>query len=196
MRNKLFFAFLAVVLTALISNLLYEYFITRDFKDYVSGTREDKLYWILASVEGSYTDGSWDLRSLHDTLHWAIMLGFDVKVLDPAEKEVINSDMIISMLSPSMRRRMKNMDDLKTLTGNFEAFPLYVEGNEIGTMLVRPIETQDNTRRKEVMFRRRGRSFLMISFAIAGGGALLLSVFYALSFQTAQKDEGCCGDHG
>ena len=55
MRNKLFFAFLSVVLTALVSNLLYEYFITRDFEDYVSGTKEDKLYWILASVEGSYT---------------------------------------------------------------------------------------------------------------------------------------------
>ena len=33
MRNKLFFAFLAVVVTALISNLLYEYLITRDFED-------------------------------------------------------------------------------------------------------------------------------------------------------------------
>ncbi len=84
MRNKLFFAFLAVVLTALISNLLYEYFITRDFEDYVSGSREDKLYWILASVEGSYADGRWDHRSLHNTIHWAIMLGFDVKVLDSA----------------------------------------------------------------------------------------------------------------
>lgn len=180
MRNKLFFAFLAVVLTALISNLLYEYFITRDFEDYVSGTREDKLYWILASVEGSYSKGNWDHVSLHDTIHWAIMLGFDVKVLDSSEKEVINSGMIISMLSPSMKRRMKNMDEINTLTGNFEAFPLYVEGSEIGTMLVRSIDTQDSTSRKEIMFRKRGRSFLLMSFAIAGGGALLLSVFFTL----------------
>jgi two-component system sensor histidine kinase BaeS len=30
------------------------------------------------------------------------------------------------------------------------------------------------------MFRQRGRAFLIISFAIAGGGALLLSVFFTL----------------
>jgi len=180
MRNKLFFAFLAVVLTALISNLLYEYFITRDFEDYVSGTREDKLYWILASVEGSYSNASWDHRSLRDTIHWAIMLGFDVKILDSSKKQVINSDMIISMLSPSMKRRMKDIDDIKTLTSNFEAYPLYVQGSEIGTMLIREIEKQNSISRKEIMFRKRGRLFLMMSFAIAGGGALLLSVFFTL----------------
>jgi two-component system sensor histidine kinase BaeS len=108
------------------------------------------------------------------------MLGFDVKVVDQSEKEVINSNMIISMLSPSMKRRMKNIDDIKTLTGNFEAYPLYIQGSEIGTMLVRQIDRQDSISRKEIMFRRRGRSFLMISFAIAGGGALLLSVFFTL----------------
>ena len=180
MRNRLFLAFLAVVLTALVSNLLYEYFITRDFEDYVSGTREDKLYWILASVEGSHSDGNWDQRSLHDAIHWAIMLGFDVKVLDSSKKEVINSDMLISMLSPSMKRRMKNIDDIKTLTGNFEAYPLYAEGSEIGTMLAREIDKQDSISRKEIMFRKRGRAFLMMSFAIAGGCALLLSVFFTL----------------
>jgi two-component system sensor histidine kinase BaeS len=180
MRNKLFFAFLAVVLTALISNLLYEYFITSDFEDYVSGAREDKLYWILASVEGSYSEGRWDHGSLHDAVHWAIMLGFDVKVQDFSRKELINSDMIISMLSPSMKRRMKSIDDIKTLTSNFETYPLYSEGSEIGNMLVRDIAKHDSISRKEIMFRQRGRAFLLISFAIAGGGALLLSVFFTL----------------
>lgn len=180
MRNKLFFAFFAVVLTALISNLLYEYFITRDFEDYVNGAREDKLYWILASVEGGYSEGRWDQSSLHDTVHWAIMLGFDVKVRDSAKKELINSETIISALSPAMKRRMKNIDDIKTLTGNFETYPLYAEGGEIGSILVRDIVKHDSISRKEIVFRQRGRTFLMMSFAIAGGGALLLSVFFTL----------------
>jgi len=137
MRNKLFFAFLAVVLTALLSNLLYEYFVTRDFEDYVSGAREDKLYWVLASVEGGYEKGQWDLVDLHDTIHWAIMLGFDVKVLDSEKKELANSDMVVGMLSPSMKRRMKNIVDIKTTTGDFEPFPLYYQGTEIGTLLAR-----------------------------------------------------------
>ncbi len=180
MRNKLFFAFLAVVLTALISNLLYEYFITRDFEDYVSGTKEDKLYWILASVEGSNTDGHWDHASLHDVIHWAIMLGFDVKVLDPEKNELINSDMVISMLSPSMKRKMKNIEDLKTTTSEFESYPLYHEGDEVGTMLIRQIEKPFNKNRKEMIFKQRGKSFLIMSFVIAGGGALLLSLFFTL----------------
>src|SRR3990172_3685993 len=170
MRNKLFFAFLAVVLTALISNLLYEYFITRDFEDYVSGTKEDKLYWILASVEGSYTEGHWDHKSLHDAVHWAIMLGFDIKILDLAKEELINSDRVLSMLSPSMKRRMKNLSDLKTTISEFESYPLYYEGREGGTMLMRQFVKPFSINRKEMMFKQRGKSFLVMSFPTAGGG--------------------------
>ena len=180
MRNKLFFAFLAVVLTALVSNLLYEYFISRDFEDYVSGTKEDKLYWVLASVEGSYEKGRWNHLTLHDAAHWAIMLGFDVKVLDFGKNELINSDMALSMLSPAMKRRMKNIADLNTTTSDFDSFPLYYEGAEVGTMLVREIDKPSSINRKEMMFKQRGKEFLIISFAIAGGGAILLSVFFTL----------------
>lgn len=187
MRNKLFFAFLAVVLTALISSLLYEYFMARDFEDYVSGNRADNLYWVLASVEGSYADGHWDHRSLHDSIHWAIMLGFDVKVLDSAKKELINSDMALSMLSPSMKRRMKDIEDIKTTAIEFETYPLFLEGREIGTMLVRQINNSISSGRKEVMFRERGRNFLVISFVIAGGGAIILSIFFTLFLSSPLK---------
>ena len=180
MRNKLFFAFLAVVLTALISNLLYEYFVTRDFEDYVSGAKEDKLYWVLASVEGSYEKGRWDPVPLHEAIHWAIMLGFDIKVLNSDKKELANSDMVLSMLSPAMKRRMKNIGDIKTTTGNFESFPLYYEGSEIGTMLVREIGRPSSIIRKEMLFKKRGKEFQIMSFAIAGGGAILLSVFFTV----------------
>jgi hypothetical protein len=122
MRNKLFFAFLAVVLTALISNLLYEYFISRDFEDYVGGTKEDKLYWVLASVEGSYEGGRWDQMALHNAIHWAIMLGFDVaRTLKRIDKFRDDN----RMLSPSMKRRMKGIDDIKTLTSNLDISPLF-----------------------------------------------------------------------
>ena len=180
MRNKLFFAFLSVVLTALVSNLLYEYFITRDFEDYVSGTKEDKLYWVLASVEGSYAEGKWDNQSLHDAIHWAIMLGFDVKVQDAAGKELINSTMIAGMLSPAMKRRMKNLGDIGSTVSYFDSYPLYSEGQEIGTLLARQIEKPIGISRKEAMFKKRGKSFLVMSFAIAGGGAVMLSVFFTL----------------
>jgi two-component system, OmpR family, sensor histidine kinase BaeS len=180
MRNKLFLAFLVVILIALISNLLFYIFINRDFDDYVSGTQEDKLYWVLAYVEGGYSDGEWDHRSLHEAVHWAIMLGFDIKVIDSDKGEVMNSDMVLNMLTPSMARKMKNIYDLKRTTGDFDPFPLYYGGKEIGSMLVRRIEQPAGMNRMEQMFKQRGKFFLLISFVIAGSGAVILSVFFAL----------------
>lgn len=171
---------MAVILIALVSNLLFYYLINQDFEDYVIGTQEDKLYWVLASVEGGYSDGEWDHRSLHEANHWAIMLGFDIKVLDSEEREIMNSDMALSMLTPSMARKMKNIYNLRRTTGDFEIFPLYSEGNEVGSMLVRRIEQPAGMSRMEQMFKQRGKSFLLISFFIAGSGAILLSVFFAL----------------
>ena len=88
MRAKLFLAFFAVIAVALVSNFIYERLMVRDFEDYINGTREDKLYWILASVEGSYSDGQWNLSSLHDAAHWAVMLGFDIRVTDSGDREL------------------------------------------------------------------------------------------------------------
>ena len=58
MRNKLFLAFLLVILTALISNLIFVQLIMNDFDEYMKGTREDHLYWVMASVEGSYQNNA------------------------------------------------------------------------------------------------------------------------------------------
>lgn len=179
MRNKLFLAFLAVILLVLLSHLIYEQLITRDFEDYVNGTKVDKLYWVLASVEGSYADGTWDYTTLHDALHWAVMLGFDVRILDMDGKEVTNAAAVMSMLSPSMKRRMSSIVDLSSATGQFEDYPLYEGGKEIGSLLARRLNRPE-TDKKEVLFRERGKYFLIVSSVIAGGGALLLALFFAL----------------
>jgi len=69
--------------------------ITSDFEDYVSGAREDKLYWILASVEGSYSDVSGTTgRSMRQYTGRSCSV-FDVKVQDFSRKEVDKSEMII-----------------------------------------------------------------------------------------------------
>ncbi|MDA8077769.1 MAG: HAMP domain-containing sensor histidine kinase [Nitrospiraceae bacterium] len=180
MRTKLFLAFFAVISIALISNLIYEYFITRDFGEYASGAREDKLYWVLASVEGSYRDDGWDERSLHEAVHWAVMLGFDTKIEDAGGRTLVTSMDVMGMLSPAMRRRMQGMVNLDSGSGEFESYPLYMEGREIGTMYARPLISVGSASEKEMMFKRRGREFLYISFAIAGGGAVFLSVIFIL----------------
>lgn len=186
MRNKLFLSFLAVVLLALISGLIYERLITRDFEEYVSGTREDRLYWIMASVEGSYAEGRWDHAALHEALHWAIMLGFDITIEDSQGHEIMSSTAAISMLSPSMKKRMLAITDLGSAKGTYEPYPLFQEGREIGTMQVRLL-SRPGIEEKEAVFKKRGIYFLVIAFAIAGGGAVLLSLFFSLFFSRPLK---------
>jgi two-component system sensor histidine kinase BaeS len=180
MRTKLFFAFLVVIIIALVSNLIFERFISEDFEDYVSGRKEDKLYWILATIEGSYSGGRWDMRALHETVHWATMLGFDVKIDDDKGTELISSKGVIPMLSPSMRRRMESIVDLHASKGSYEPYPLYVEGKEIGTMYTRQLAMVGSAREKEALFRKREKEFLFTSFAVAGGGALFMAVVFSL----------------
>ncbi len=186
MRNKLFLAFLAVILLVLISHLIYEQLINRDFEDYVSGSKEDKLYWILASVEGSYANGAWDTMTLHESIHWAAMLGFDISILDMEGNEIINSAQVMNMLSPSMKRRMASMVNLSSATGEFEQYPLYEGGNEIGSLLARRL-SRPEIDRKEMVFQQRGKYFLIVSSVIAGGGALLLALFFTVFFSRPLK---------
>jgi len=181
MRNKLFLAFIAITLLVFTTHLINEHFMSRDFEDYVNGTNQDKLYWIMAAVEGSYADGKWDHMPLHEAVHWAIMLGFDIKVMDMEKKEVINSAMVMDMLSPSMKRRMTAIADISSATGEFEVYPLYEGGREIGTLLARQL-SRPEVDNKAAVFRQRGKYFLIISSAIAGSGALLLAVFFTLFF--------------
>ncbi len=180
MRTKLFFAFLAVIVVALVSNIIFERFISDDFDDYVSGTKEDNLYWILATVEGSYTDGRWDKTALHDAVHWATMLGFDVKITDEKGKELATSKGALTMLSQPMRRRMEGIVDINSARGDYEHYPLYVEGREIGTIYARQLGRIGSVNEKETIFRKRAREFLFMSFAMAGGGALFMAVIFAL----------------
>lgn len=180
MRTKLFLAFFSVIIIALISNLIYKNFIVKDFEDYAKGAKEDKLYWILAAVEGSYSADRWDKKNLHDAVHWAMMLGFDLKILDITGEEIIDSRTVMADLSPSMERRMTGIIDINSARGEFESYPLYQGGEEIGAMHVRRLSRFGSLDEKETIFKERGRDFLVMSFIIAGGGAIFLSLFFTL----------------
>jgi len=59
MKTKIFFSFLAVILLALVSNVIFHSMIRKDFEEYVRSAREDQLYWVMAAVEGSHENGGW-----------------------------------------------------------------------------------------------------------------------------------------
>ena len=188
MRTKLFLAFLAVITTAFISNLLFEHFISRDFEDYVNGAQADRLYWILAAVEGSYAADHWDKMLLRDAVHWAMMLGFDIKIEDNKESPVIDSAQVMQELSQPMRQRMEGIVEIGSARGEYDSYPLYVEGREIGTLWARPFKRSGQVGMKVDMFKRRGKEFLVTSSVIAGGSAILLAVFLSLFLSRPLKN--------
>lgn len=178
MRTKLFLAFILIIILALLSNIIFERMIIEDFNDFIRGTEEDHIYWILASVEGSYRNNVWNDALLREALHWGLMLGLETYVEDVSGNSILSSDEVISGMNPHMLKRMSSLLQLLSGEGEFSWYPLYVEGEEIGTLHVRPINRLGSISLKEEIFRKRGREFLMISFLIAGGGALILSVLF------------------
>ncbi|MGD0884496.1 MAG: HAMP domain-containing sensor histidine kinase [Thermodesulfovibrionales bacterium] len=187
MRTKLFLGFLLVIFIALISNLIFERLTMNDFDEYIKGTKEDHLYWVLASVEGSYEDGRWDMNSLSESVHWGTMLGFEIRIEDREGRKLIDSRSLMDSLPPSMKHRMESVVPLHKSEGEFEKYPLYIEGRELGTLFVRPLHKVGSVQAKENIFKKRGRNFLIISFFIAGAGALAIAVFLSLSLSRPMK---------
>jgi two-component system sensor histidine kinase BaeS len=180
MRTKLFLAFFVIILTALVSNFIFEGLILDDFEDYVMSAREDRLYLVLASVEGSYDDYGWNLETLYRYLHWATMLGFEVEVRDAEGNTVLTSRNALNTVSPTMRRRLEAIVNMDAPVGEAEEYPLFVKGEEVGTLLVRPLSTEGLAKVKGAVFKNRGKDFLVISFVIAGGGAVFLSIVFSM----------------
>lgn len=179
MRTKLFVTFFVVILIALVSNLIFKQLIISDFDEYVLGEREDRLYWVLAAVEGSYTTKGWNDMSLRHSLHWATMLGFDIEVQGMAGETVLASRTALDTLLPATKRRMAGLNHPQRPQGEFENYPMFMSGHEIGRLRVRPLVSEGLLRKKEAMFKKRGRDFLLISFLVAGGGAVLLSIVFS-----------------
>jgi signal transduction histidine kinase len=180
MRTKLFLAFLFIIILAFISNIVFERLILKDFEDFLSGTEEDRIYWIMASVEGSYRDDTWNRPKLYETLHWGLMLGLESYVVDADGNQVLSSAEVLFHMDSGMRKRMDAFLKLPSGKGEYTWYPLYVEGKEIGKFYLRPLERIGLTPLKEEIFRRRGKEFLIISFLIAGGGALILFVLFTI----------------
>jgi two-component system sensor histidine kinase BaeS len=154
MRTKLFLAFIFIIFLALLSNVVFERLIINDFNEFINGTNEDHIYWIMSSVEGSYRDKDWSKSLLSEALHWSMMLGFESYVEDSSGSRVLSSSDVLSTMNPNMIKRMSSFINLTSTAGDFAWYPLYIEGVEIGKFI--------------------------ISFLIAGGGALFLSILFTV----------------
>ena len=176
MRTKLFRAFLIIILIALLSNFIFQWLIVKDFDRYVDSVKEDQFRWIVASVESAYLeDGRWDQPALSDSLHWAMMLGIEAKIVDTQGREIFDSEKAMTSLSETMKRDMADLFYLEAGEGTYADYPLAMENKRIGTFFFRPFAKKE-IREKEKTFKRKTKYFLYISFLIAGISASLLAL--------------------
>jgi two-component system sensor histidine kinase BaeS len=178
MRTKLFRSFLIVIMAALLSGFIFQWLIIKDFDNYVNGVKEDQIRWIRASLESSYLGGQWDKMALSETIHWAMMLGLDLKIFDSQDREVITSQMVMDTVSEIMKHQMAELYQQTSLKEKYDRQFLYSKNQRIGTLLFRQLPKKEIIK-KEIVFKKRIQNFLFVSLLIAGFGALLLALIFS-----------------
>ena len=175
LRIKFVVLLLAVSAIALSAAFLLRGLMLRDFRDYLEGEREDRVYWVTADLERSYElHGKWDRPSLVDESVRALLLGFKVRVLDAKGSPLMDTGRALLALSPSMRRRVDALaqEHLSSdADGPYLPYPLFLGGREIGRMEVHFLEPERNA-----LFIAQSRQFLLWSIVALGGIAVVLSV--------------------
>lgn len=176
MRTKIFLAFILIILTILFSNFLFESLIIDDFDNYHSSIKDDQIFWIITSIKSSYHNEQWDFDGLSESMHWAMMLGFNAKMLDKNGLQIISSNDIMDSLSPAMKTQMKDLFHISlSQDKNMKTYPVFVNPNKVGTLLIEPFP-QKHIKERELAFKEKTRNFLIISILIATTGAIIMLI--------------------
>ena len=164
----------AVSVVALSAAFILRELMIRDFREYLEGEREDRVYWITADIERTYEKyRGWKQEVLSEDAVWALMLGFDMRILDTSGAVVMDTEKALASLSPLVKSRVLAVYEL-TSEARKEPhipYPLFLAGKEIGRLEVRFLKPK-----KESIFVKRSNKFLLLSLLVLGGLALALSV--------------------
>lgn len=177
LRIKFVVLLLAVSAIALSAAFLLRGLMLRDFRDYLEGEREDRVYWVTADLERSFEKhGAWDRAALVDQTVRALLLGFKVQVFDASHEPVMDTDQAVASLSPMMRQRVAALVQQHVVqegdgTDNSFPYPLFLRGREIGLLEVHFLDPGRNA-----LYIRQSRQFLLWSLVALGGIAVALSI--------------------
>ena len=178
LRTKFLLLLLGVVVLSLSGTILLRELMLSDFNAFLEGDAEDRVYWILAHLEGSYERSSgWNSETQAEDALWALNLGFEMALKDKAGKVVMDTEKAIEAASPMARKRLMALSQYRTTgaaRGEFVPYPLFLKGRQIGTLEIRELRHA-----KEALFVRRSDLFLMLSILIIGGLAILLSILFS-----------------
>jgi two-component system, OmpR family, sensor histidine kinase BaeS len=189
MIKSLWVKFLILLLTisilSLSAALTLRKLIIKDFEEYLEGETEDRIYRVLAAVEGSYERYSgWDQESLKEDAVWALLLGYEIKILDAQNNELLTTRKAVEDLPPLMGRRISAITgfipEKSPITSNapFTNYPLFLGGQDIGYIEIRPLLTGEG-QGKETIFMMRSDRFLILVIFVLGGLSVLLSLIYS-----------------
>lgn len=188
MTAKLWTKFLVLLLVVaavgLSAALVLRGLMIRDFRDYLEGDREDRAYWITADLERTYEKlGGWNPEVLEEDALWALMLGFEMRVMDADGEVVAETETALASLSPLMKRRgLAALQARQRPPPQYVPYPLFVAGSRIGLLELRPLEL-----RKGTVFVERSNLFLLGSLVLLGAIAVALSAFAARRLTTPIK---------
>jgi two-component system sensor histidine kinase BaeS len=168
---------LAVSAIALSSAFFLRDLMIRDFREYLEGEMEDRVYWVLADLENTYgKHGDWKKDEIQEDAVWALMLGLETKILDMNGRLVMDTARAIDSLAPLMKRRMSALSGYRApkKAAGFIPHPIFLGGKEIGRLEVRFLRPT-----KETIFIQRSNRFLLGSIFALGGLAFILSVIFS-----------------
>ncbi len=174
---KFLILLLSVSIIALSAALFLRELMIKDFREYLEGEIEDRVYWVTADLEGTYEKYSvWNKDDISEDTVWALMLGFEIRILDINGTVIMDTKKALNALSPLVRKRVIAISELKASkeAGAFIPYPLFLKGKEIGSLEVRFLRPK-----KENIFIERSNRFLVSSLLGLGGIAVILSIIFS-----------------
>ncbi len=174
---KFFLLLVTVAVIALSASLLLRELMVRDFIGYLEGEREDRVYWVAASLESSYEEqGGWNQNDLVKNSVWALMLGFQMKLYDRQGDLVIDTDTAVQSLSPLVKKRILALAAQRSESAERKYVPydLFLGGQQIGRIQVLMLEP-----RRETLYISRSNRLMLLSLVVLGGVAVLMSIVFA-----------------
>ena len=178
LQRKFLLLLLLVALIALSSGVLLRGFIIRDFRAYAEGRMFDRLYQVMAVLEGRFEEGNgWRRELIANDLVWAHQIGFDLRLYDVDGQPVFTTEQALQTLPPLMRKRIADSSTSDTAgftAGEYQPYPLFFKGREIGQL-----EARVPRAIKEELFIRSSNLFLLYSTLGMGLIAIVLSMLLA-----------------
>jgi two-component system sensor histidine kinase BaeS len=174
---KFLILLLGVAVLSLSGTIVLRELMLRDFRAYIEGETEDKIYWIIADLEGAYDrKAGWKAASQAQSLLWAFTLGFELRLLDHAGDLVIDTEKAIETTTPQVKRRLLALSQSRNLedAGEFFVYPLFLSGQQIGTLEARELKPL-----REGIFLSRSNRFLLLSILVIGGLTIIVSILFS-----------------